>query len=140
MYENRVYPDVPAMLQRLLEAGHRLWVATSKPTVYATRIVEHFGLAGSFEKVYGSHLSGQHADKVELVAHILRTEGLDPSRTVMIGDRMHDIVGGRRNGTRTLGVLWGFGSRQELTDAAPDGLAESTDALVGWVRASESRG
>jgi phosphoglycolate phosphatase len=138
MYENDVYPEVPRGLAMLRERGHRLWVATSKPAVYARPILEHFNLSVLFQEIYGSELSGERADKGTLIAHILERERLDPSDVCMIGDRAHDIVGGRANNTRTMAVLWGYGSEEELLSAKPDCVAESMAALIGLVDAQPS--
>lgn len=127
--ENTVYPFVLPALQRLRADGHRMWIATSKPSPYAERIAEHFALAEYFECVYGSELSGARSDKAQLVAYILETERLEPSDTWMVGDRSHDIVGGAANGTRTVGALWGYGSPQELIAAGADILIDQLDAL-----------
>jgi phosphoglycolate phosphatase len=138
MHENEVYPEVPRGLAMLRERGHRLWVATSKPAVYARPILEHFNLSLLFQEIYGSELSGERADKGTLIAHILEHERLDPSDVCMIGDRAHDIIGGRANNTRTMAVLWGYGSEEELLSAKPDCVAESMAALIGLVDAQPS--
>jgi phosphoglycolate phosphatase len=135
MYENEVYREVPRGLATLRERGHRLWVATSKPTVYAGPILEHFNLSVFFQGIYGSELSGERADKGALIAHILTRECLDPSDVCMIGDRAHDIVGGRANHIRTIAVLWGYGSKEELLRATPDGVADSVATLIELVDA-----
>jgi phosphoglycolate phosphatase len=135
LYENDVYREVPEGLATLREAGHRLWVVTSKPEVYACRIMEHFGLASLFQGVYGSELSGKRADKTELIAYVLGSEQLDPARTRMIGDRAEDILGGRANGTGTIGVLWGYGSEEELRNAEPDIIVDSMAGLSAHVGA-----
>ena len=133
MYENEVYKEVPDGLAMLRERGHRLWVATSKPAVYARQILEHFHLNLLFQAIYGSELSGERADKGALIAHILERERLDSSDVWMIGDRAHDIVGGRANNTRTMGVLWGYGSEEELLSAKPNCVADSMATLIGLV-------
>lgn len=104
LFENQLYPFVPNGLGALKMAQHRLFVATSKPTEYAARIIGHFDLAQYFDCIYGAELTGERSDKSELVAFILETEGLDRRTTCMIGDRSHDIIGGMRNGLRTIGV------------------------------------
>jgi phosphoglycolate phosphatase len=114
MFENDVYPGVDSMLLELQRRGTRMFVATSKPAVYASRIVEHFGLHRYFEAVYGSELDGTRTNKAELIAHILATERLAPSDTFMIGDRMHDMKGAGANRLFPIGALWGYGSREEL--------------------------
>jgi phosphoglycolate phosphatase len=133
MYENQVYADVPDGLAALRRAGHRLWVVTSKPEVYARRIVEHFALMPIFHGVHGSELSGARADKRELIAHVLESERLDPASTRMIGDRAEDVVGGRANGTGTVGVLWGYGSEEELVEARPDAIVGSMAELTAYL-------
>jgi phosphoglycolate phosphatase len=133
MFENQVYPDVANGLDRLAARGHRLWVVTSKPRVYAARIVEHFGLAGRFSGVYGSELDGTNVDKTDLVRVVLAREELRPADTWMIGDRAQDVRGGRANGARTAGVLWGYGSDEELRAAEPDLLVASMADLVAAV-------
>jgi len=125
MYENEVYPGIPAALSSLKAAGHKLFVATSKPTVYAIPILEHFQLSQNFDAIHGSELNGTRSDKSELLAWMTVREGLDPGMTVMVGDRSHDVVGGQNNGMMTLGVLYGYGTRQELLNAGADNLCNS---------------
>jgi phosphoglycolate phosphatase len=122
MYENAVYPGILEALARLRARGLVLLVATSKPTVYAEQIVEHFGLREYFAAVYGSELDGRDATKTDLLAHIVQDAHLDPAQSVMIGDRSHDMLGARANRIRPLGVLWGYGSAAELTAAGAERL------------------
>jgi len=136
IYENELYPDVPDGLAALRRLGHRLWVATSKPEVYARRIIDHFGLSHWFEEVYGSELSGENCDKTELISHILDRERLRPDDAWMIGDRSHDIVGAQRNGVRTIAVLWGYGSEEELRGARPDAMVGSMAHLCEYLAAA----
>ena len=95
LYENTMIEGMPEVLRTLQHAGHRMWVATSKPHVYADRIVDHFGLRSFFRKVYGAELDGSRSRKADLLRHLLDTEQLDPVRTLMIGDREHDVIGAR---------------------------------------------
>jgi phosphoglycolate phosphatase len=117
LFENEVYAGIPAVLEALQDAGLRLFVATSKPHVFARRIIEHFGLSRFFHEIYGSELDNRNADKRDLIRHILDRERFDPTRAVMIGDREHDAIGARANGIAAIGVTWGYGSRHELQDA-----------------------
>ena len=133
LFENEPYDGIHDVVETLRTAGHRTFVVTSKPTVYATRIVERFGLLPLFERVYGSELSGVNADKRDLVRYVLADVGCDPPTTWMIGDRAHDVRGGRTNGTRTMGVLWGFGSADELRSAGADVLVASLGELPSAV-------
>lgn len=130
MFENRVYSDVPAGLEQLIVDGHRLWVATSKPRVFAEKVIEHFQLGGYFRAIYGSELDGSNTDKSDLIRGILEQEQLSPADTWMIGDRAQDIRGGRANGLKTLGVLWGYGSDDELRGATADSLARDMAELI----------
>jgi len=114
LFENQVYEGIPEALEVLLENGHTLYVATSKPVVYAVRIIDHFGLHRYFKAVYGSELDGTRGDKTSLIAHILQNESISSSDTVMIGDREHDMIGAKANGTCGFGVLWGYGTQKEL--------------------------
>jgi phosphoglycolate phosphatase len=132
-FENELIPGVVEAVQTLSDSGYRLFVATSKLETYSVDIIEHFGLAPFFQRVHGSALDGSRADKGELIRHILETERLDPRQTVMIGDRLHDALGAAMNDVRTIGVLWGFGDREELEGAGAAGIVESPDELPEMV-------
>jgi len=125
LFENELYPGVPEMLAALKGRGFKLYVATSKPTVYADRIIRHFGIDCYFEDVFGPELDGRFDDKTELVAHILQVLPVEPQDAVMIGDRASDIASGKSNGTRTIGVTYGFGDLAELAEAEPDCICKS---------------
>ena len=118
MYNAVVYDGMPETLAALRTAGHRLIVATAKPHYYARPIVQHFGLAGHFHAVHGPELDGSNDHKADLIAHILRHEGVDPAAALMIGDTAFDVAAAARNGMRSVGVTWGYGAVAELTGAA----------------------
>jgi phosphoglycolate phosphatase len=120
--ENAVYAGVPDMLAAAALASPRVYLCTTKPQVFAERIVAHFGLAGYLAGVYGTSLDGALDDKADLLAHLLARESLEGRHCLMIGDRRHDIRAARRNGARTMGVLWGYGSRSELEEAGAEAL------------------
>jgi phosphoglycolate phosphatase len=122
LFENQVYDGVPEMLEAAQRAASALFIATSKPAVYAERIVKHFGLDHYFAGVYGAELSGRFDHKTDLLAHLLRAEQVVPETAIMVGDRASDVVAARTNGVRSIGVLWGYGSEDELVDAGPDAL------------------
>jgi len=124
LYENEVYQGIPDALQRLSAEGITLYVTTSKPKVFAERIVEHFGLGPFFGAVYGAGLDGALADKTELIRYAIAGSGADPARTVMVGDRRHDMLGARQNDIAAAGVLYGYGSKAEL-------LAAGAQCLIG---------
>jgi phosphoglycolate phosphatase len=129
LYENALYPGVAEALAAVRAAGCATYVMTSKPHVYATRIVEHFGLAPLFDRVYGSELDGTRVDKGELIAWAMAQEGLDPARVLMIGDREHDAIGARHCGVRAIGVSYGYGSETELRAAGVTGIAPTPAAI-----------
>lgn len=129
LFENALYPDIRETLAAARKDGHRIFLATSKPHVYARRILDHFSLSDHFEAVYGSELDGRHDDKGELIAHLLATEQLDPAHCLMFGDRKHDIHGAARNRVRGIGVTWGYGSAEELREAGAVGLCHEPAAL-----------
>ena len=130
LFENKVYAGIPELLSALRDDGFELYVVTSKPTVYASRIIEHFGLNRYFVATFGPELSGRFDDKAELIEHILRERNLRPQQTVMIGDRASDIAAGKANGTRTLGVTYGFGDLEELTATGSDTICHSPAEIL----------
>ncbi len=117
LFENTVYDGVPDMLANLGSAGYRLFLATAKPHVYATRILKHFNLHLPFASIYGAELDGTHQDKRDLLAFLLAREPLDAESCVMVGDRLHDIHAAQANGCASIGVTWGYGSATELAGA-----------------------
>ncbi|HKL63125.1 MAG TPA: HAD hydrolase-like protein [Woeseiaceae bacterium] len=143
LYENRVHEGIPAALDGFRRDGHRMLVVTTKPTLFARRVVGHFGLADRFADVVGAHLDGRRSDKAELIGHALASHGLAAGDCVMIGDRRDDMLGAGRTGTRSIGVLWGFGSAAELRDAGAGALCERPAQLPAAVAAlggGEKRG
>ena len=129
--ENIPYPGVEDMLRDLRAAGKRLLVATSKPEVFALRIMEHFGLAQYFDHICGAPMDNQEgAKKAAVIRDALRRAGVeDLSTAVMVGDRRHDIDGARQVGLEAVGVLWGYGDLQELEASHPVHIVESFDGL-----------
>jgi phosphoglycolate phosphatase len=130
LFENALYPNIRESLSTAKSRGHRLFLATSKPHVYANRILHHFGVHDLFDGVYGSELDGRHDDKGELIAHLLATESLAPERCLMFGDRLHDVIGAAKNGVAAVGVTWGYGSEDELRTAGAQALCHAPHALV----------
>lgn len=126
--ENVVYPGIAAALAALAAGGARMYVCTGKPEVFARRIVDHFGFTPHFRGVYGADFAGKYDDKAALMGHLVAVEGLAPAACMMIGDRHHDVRAARANGVGAVGVLWGYGSREELADA--DALVSAPDELT----------
>jgi len=119
IYENAVYPEIPGLLSRLVDTGYRLVLATSKPAVFAVKILDRFALSPFFSAVYGSELDGRFSDKTELIAKILVCERIEAKTAVMVGDRKHDIIAAKNNGIDSAGVAYGYGTPAELDAAAP---------------------
>ena len=125
IYECRMYDGIENVLRELQREGFGLVLATSKPTVMARRVIEYFGLSDCFDLISGPDLDGARNEKHEVIAYAMDQLGItDPRRCVMIGDRKYDALGAKICGMDCVGVLWGFGSKQELTEA---GVAETVE-------------
>src|SRR5512143_2986829 len=129
--ENVVYPGIDEVIGALAARGYTMFLCTSKPQPYAEKIVARFGFLRYLADVYGADLAGTLDDKARLVAHLVTRERLAAADCVMIGDREHDVRAARANGARAIGVLWGYGSRDELERAGAHALAASPEALAG---------
>lgn len=133
IFQNELYAGIEPLLQQLVDLDRTLYVATSKPQVYAQRIIEHFGLAGFFVGVYGCELDGTRKEKADLIGYILPREKLEPQATLMIGDRKHDMIGAKAHGLTAIGVLWGFGKRAELEANGAEHLIHKPHDLLDFV-------
>ncbi|WGD56119.1 HAD family hydrolase [Bradyrhizobium sp. CB1650] len=131
LFENESYSGIKDTLAALVVARRRMFVATSKPAVYANRIVDHFGLRPYFERVFGSELDGTRVDKRDLLRYALDEAKVDPGSAIMIGDRSHDVIGARTNGMTAIGVLYGYGSETELRDAGAHHICAAHPELLG---------
>jgi len=138
LYENHVYDGIPAMLEKVRKSDAATFVATSKPAVFAERILQHFELSHHFQKVYGADLDGRFDDKAELIAYLLASEGVSARQAVMIGDRAADVLAAKANGLRSIGVLWGYGSEQELADAGADLILQTPSELSAHLSKAQS--
>lgn len=119
LYENEVYQGIPDLLERLKAQGKKLLVATSKPEEFARQILKHFELFDYFDLVAGASMDGSRRLKGDVIAHALTSAQVsDLSAAIMIGDREHDIIGAKKNGLDAIGVLYGFGNREELKKLA----------------------
>lgn len=135
LFENQLYMGVPEALQRLYSKDVSLFVATSKPQVYAERIVEHFGLGAFFKGVFGPTLQGDRAKKTDLLRWALDETRVKASASVMVGDRSHDMIGATDNGMRAVGVLYGYGCREELEASGAELLVSNLGELSGLLYA-----
>lgn len=130
--ENEPYPGVRECLHALKAAGKRMYVATSKLESMARQVLTHFDLLRYFDGVCGGIADDPEAGKkVNVVRRALReAEYTEYSRAILSGDREYDIYGGHAAGIQTVGVLYGYGSREELESAGADALAETPEALL----------
>ena len=132
MFENAVFAGIPELLTKLNDDGIRLATATSKPDFSATRIIEHFDLYHHFEFIGAANLEGTRDSKALVIEHTL--EQLDATAEthsiLMVGDRHHDVHGAKAHGIDTIGVLWGYGDTEELTEAGVIALIDEPKALL----------
>ncbi len=134
IYENSVYGGFEEVAKTLKEHGKRLAVATSKPEPFAKRIIEHFGLAPYFDCVAGMELDGRRGTKAEVIRYAMDLVRVKDKRGVlMVGDRKHDVMGARSTGIDCLGVLYGFGTREELAQAGADYIAETVEEILDYM-------
>ena len=134
IWENQVYDGVEEMLKTLRNVGKRLLVATSKPELFARQILEHFDLAQYFEYIAGATMNETRNSKDAVIAYALEScHVTDLSRTVMVGDREYDILGAKKVGLPAIGVLFGYGSEEELHAAGAAALAEKVEDICGLV-------
>ncbi len=129
IYENRPYDGIRELLAELKKDGRRLYLATSKPEPYALQIVKHFGLYEYLDGLFGSTMTEERTKKEEVVAYALENTGLSNTDVVMIGDRNHDIIGAKANNVASIGVLYGYGDREELETAGADVIADTVEDL-----------
>jgi phosphoglycolate phosphatase len=128
LYDCAAFPGIGDMLATLA-ADSTLCLATSKRRDFAERVVAFLGFGALIPTVWGALPGGGLDDKRDMIAELLKVEGYDPGRTIMVGDRLHDIHAAKHNGLRSIGVLWGYGGRAELEEAGADALAATPDEV-----------
>lgn len=134
LFENEVYPGMEEMLKALREQGKTLVVATSKPEEFAIRILKHFQLDGYFTVIAGATMDSSRNKKGDVIAYALKEAGVtELSKAVMIGDREHDIIGAKQNGLDSIGVLFGYGNREELKDAGATYIAPTVEDILKFI-------
>lgn len=128
--ENVVYDGMEKLLRHLRRRGKRIMLATSKPEVFAEQILVYFGLRDYFDFVGGASLDGRRNNKADVIRYVLDANGISSrEKAVMVGDRKFDILGAKEFGLETVGVLYGYGDREELTTAGADHLVGSVAEL-----------
>lgn len=134
LYENEVYDGIPELLRALKEQGKSLILATSKPEAFAVEILRHFELYGYFDFIAGATMDNTRNEKADVIAYALKSCRIpDLSSAVMIGDREYDILGAKRTGLDSIGVLYGYGGCEELKNAGAAYLAERPADILRYV-------
>ncbi|MGM9986004.1 MAG: HAD family hydrolase [Bacillaceae bacterium] len=140
MYENELYPGIPQLLHTLKQQGFILGIATSKPTVFAEQILAYFKIDHFFDFVVGSNLDGTRSSKAEIIAYILNMySSYKKEAFLMIGDRKYDILGANDVGIQSIGVLYGYGSIEELEKSSPTYIVSSIEEIEGILIGSTVR-
>ena len=130
IFENALYEGISEMLSAVKADGNRVMLATSKPEVFAKRILDHFDLTRYFDHVCGANLAeNNRMEKEEVLLYALETSGADPEESYMVGDRKYDMTAGKKLGLTTVGVLYGYGTREELEGAGADLICETVADL-----------
>ncbi|MGI6070673.1 MAG: HAD-IA family hydrolase [Blautia sp.] len=131
IFENEPYPGIGELLAELKRKGYLLAVASSKPTKFVLKVLEHFGLTGYFHEIVGAEMDGSRTQKAEVIEEALRRLGMEDQRedVIMVGDKEHDVYGARQMGLKCVAVTYGYGTLEELTKANPYYFAESVEQL-----------
>lgn len=129
IFDNKVYQGMADCLQTLKDNGKKLYVATSKPEFFAKQIIEHFSLSKYFEYVGGSEFNSREK-KAEVIEYVLKTNQIDNDDVIMVGDRKHDIIGAHENKIPCVGVLYGYGTEDELKQYQADYLVSTVEELT----------
>lgn len=132
MFENNVYPGIPELTAELKRSGTKVILATSKPQLFAERILTHFGIINNFDLVFGNTMDEKYKDKKLLFSDVFKSLGItgeERSGCVMVGDRSSDIEGAHSAGIKAIGVLYGYGDREELEGAGADVIVETVAEL-----------
>lgn len=134
LYENEVYDGVEKMLQELKKSGKTLIIATSKPEEFTLKILAHFDLLKYFDFVAGATMDGSRGEKADVIRYALEISGIEEkSEAIMIGDRKYDILGAKENGIDSMGVLFGFGDYEELTNAGANYIAKTVADIIEYI-------
>ena len=134
IYENEVYNGIEELLKNLQNKNKQLIVATSKPEIFAKEVLKHFGLDKYFLYIAGGNLDGTRTVKAEVIEYALCENGItDKSKAVMVGDREHDIIGAKANGIDSIGVLFGYGDRNELEAADATYIAKTVEEIEKYI-------
>ena len=130
VYENEMYEGIDVLLRKLRDNGKTLFVATSKVTVLAKTVLSHFNIDSYFAFVGGAEMNGDRSEKTEVIKYTLEQNNItDLSSCIMIGDRKHDILGAKNFCMKSIGVLYGYGGFEELSEAGADYIVKDVNEL-----------
>lgn len=130
IYENIIYEGIPSMLQKLSDAGKMLAIASSKPTIFVEKILEHFEIKEYFHHIIGSNLDGTRSDKAEVVdAAIAEFGKVNKEDIIMVGDRKFDVIGAHEREIEVIGVTYGYGGEEELMESGADYVVNTVEEL-----------
>ncbi len=135
IFENEIYEGILPMLEALKSQGKILAIATSKPTVFAERIAEKYGIKPYLTCLEGSELDGRNTDKAEVIKIAMKKLGATKENTIMVGDREHDVIGARKNGIECIGVSYGYGGEGELKNSGALKVADTPYELLNILSA-----
>lgn len=134
IFENSVYNGIPELLENIKNSGHKVLLATSKPYKYAVKILEHFDLYKYFDFVGGATMDETRNKKADVINYVLKSCDIKClSEVIMVGDREQDIIGAKLNGIDSIGVLFGYGNREELESAGSTYIANSVDDIFKYL-------
>lgn len=133
MFENAPYPGVKELLETLKNEGYTLYVATSKPEEMSMTILERFGLASYFDRICGASTDTSRSTKDAVIAYLLEQSGVKEDM-VMIGDTKYDVLGAKAHGIPAIGVSWGYGNVEEMTQAGAVGIVDTMEQLLALIR------
>lgn len=133
LFENEVYEGVEELLKQIRASGRKIVLATSKPEEFAVRILEHFDLIKYFDVVAGASMDEKRNKKGDVIAYAMEKGSFTADEAVMIGDREHDVLGAKENALPSIGVLYGYGNREELENAGADFIAEAPGDILKFI-------
>ena len=134
VFENELYPGIQELLSGLKQRGYKLAIASSKPENFVRIVAEYFHIDSYFDEMVGSEPNGERTNKTEVIEEALKRLGLSKHReqVLMVGDKEHDVFGARRAGLECVAVSYGYGTREELENAHPLKIVNSTEELLDF--------
>ena len=134
IFENEVYEGVYELLDKIKASGRKIILSTSKPEEYAVRILEHFDLTKYFDVIAGATMDGTRSKKTDVIEYALQKgKVVNFEETIMVGDREHDILGSKKFGLDSIGVLYGYGNLDELNEAGATYIAETVEDILEYL-------